>query len=548
MLAVLCVCLLVGCAPALGAVQPPTTAPTSTPDTVKTAEMATEEARQYMPEWQLALPTIPTPTAPPLTATPISTPAITGTSRILDVSAQAAALLPGEAAVLNRADAWDHYLIYATLLPDELTVLGEMQVQLRNRGSLPMDALYFRLYPNHEDFGGSLEIAEGVLVNGQPVAVNYEQDNVLLRLGLAQPLLPGEVAVAELQFSARTQRNASGSAYGAFNREAGVWSLASFYPVLARRFGNDWDRRTVSGRGDLAVTQTALYDVTIDTPPALRLASTGFRIAQQPLEHGPRRERFVSGPQRDFFLAALQGLQQASTSVGGTRIISYYQGSNPAAGQHSLDVAAQSVRIFNDWFGTYPLAELEMIQVPLTRFWGVEYPGIILIEQALYRIGGRDLDTTVAHEVAHQWWYSLVGNDVQGEPWLDEGLTSYSQVIYYEGQGNQVAAQSELQRFRDQYQQARSAGRDDAIGGSVDAYGGNYLAIVYAKAALFFHALRLHMGDEAFFQFLREYYATYRYQEASGEDMLRIAEGACRCNLQPLYNAWVNEGTSVDVP
>jgi aminopeptidase N len=137
---------------------------------------------------------------------------------------------------------------------------------------------------------------------------------------------------------------------------------------------------------------------------------------------------------------------------------------------------------------------------------------------------------------------------VQGEPWLDEGLTSYSQVVYYEGLGNAVAAAGELERFRGQYLSARNGGRDGPLGGHVSTFEGNYVALVYAKGALFFHALRVQMGDETFYRFLQNYYERYRYQTASGPAMLDVAQEACGCDLQPLYDAWVNSAAPVTVP
>jgi hypothetical protein len=355
-----------------------------------------------------------------------------------------------------------------------------------------------------------------------------------------------------MNFLARTQRNASGSAYGAFNQEAGVWSLASFYPVLARYFADGWDRRPVSSRGDLAVTETALYDVTLDTPVDWQLVTTGTQVETNspgnlPPE-GYRRERFVSGPQRDFFLAAINGLNQASTDVDGTRVTVYYRPEYDAAGQRSLAIAAQSLRAFNARYGPYPLTEMEVVQAALTKFLGVEYPGVMLIEQRLYASNGRGLETTIAHEVAHQWWYSLVGNDYQGAAWMDEGLASYSQVIYYESLGDAVSAAAELQQFRNIYLSARNAGNDGVVNRPNAAFQGNYVALVYAKSALFFHALRQRMGDETFYAFLQRYYETYRYGEATGSDMLATAEATCGCDLQALYDAWITSAVPVDVP
>lgn len=492
-------------------------------------------------------------TAPPPTAAPVptSTPVISPTvsSSVLNISSQALALLPEYASDLDEAAAWNRYVITATLLPDTRTLQGEMLLEVGNQGNTPYQALYFRLYPNHPDFaGGSLQVDEGVLVDGQPVALSSTQEGVLLRVDLPQPLVPGEQAVVEMRFTTTTPRNASGWAYGAFNQEAGVWALASFYPILAARFGETWDLREVSSMGDLVVSETALYDVTIDTPPDWTLVTTGTRIDQMPLDHGPRRERFVSGPQRDFFLAALNGLAQASIMVDGTRVVSYYQPDNPDTGQRSLDIAEQSLRVFNARFGRYPLGEMEVIQAGLTKFLGVEYPGVMLIEQSLYDRPGRLLDTTVTHEVGHQWWYSLVGNDVQGEPWLDEGLTSYAQVLYYEGLGNSAAAEGELEEFRRAYATIRGTARDGAVGGPAGSFEGTYFTLVYAKGALFFHAMRQQMGEEAFTRFLQDYYATYRYDEATGEDMLATAQQACGCDLQSLYDRWINQPGAVDIP
>lgn len=542
---------------------PPTAAPplaTAPPDLRPTPPPEPTLAPTPLPPTTAPLP--PTATPLPPTATPLpptAAPSATATPAApalapLDVSAQAAALLPDFVADLDRAEAWDRYTIAATLDPAALTVRGTQLVEVRNRADTPFDALYFHLYPNHPDFGGGLRV-ENVRVDGQPAPVSTEQNNVLLRIDLPRPLAPGEWAQVTMEFVARTQRNASRSAYGAFNQQSGVWALANFYPVLAvyrsAAAGADfvgWDRRPVSSRGDLAVTETALYAVTLDAPAGWTLATTGVRVDAAEAGAGLRRERFVSGPQRDFFLAALQGLDQASAVVDGTRIVAYYQPGNAGAGQRSLTVAEQSLRIFNQRYGRYPLAELDVVQAALTRFLGVEYPGIVLIEENLYARNGRGLETTVAHEVAHQWWYSLVGNDYQGEPWIDEGLASFSQIVYYEGIGDGGQAAAELQSFRDFYLATRNAGRDQAVDQPVTAFSGNYVALVYAKSALFFQALRDLLGDDVFFAFLQNYYATHRYGDATGADLLAAAEATCGCDLQQLYADWITDAAAVPLP
>jgi hypothetical protein len=483
----------------------------------------------------------PAPTRPPMvgTAPPAADPF---------VAAQAAAMRPEQAGDLARAGEWDRYRIAAALSPADLTVRGTLSVELTNRSGAPYERLYFRLYPNHPDFGGRLDVT-GAAVDGQPVGSGTEQRDTLLWLALPRPLPPGGRATAELRFATRTPRDASARTFGAHNFEAGLWSLANFYPVLARHLGaGGWDRRPIESRGDFTVTDVALYEVAVDAPAGWDLITTGVRVSAEPAAAGVRRERFVSGPQREFYLGAAQGLEQASATVEGTRVVSRYQRDDAAAGRRALAVGERALRAFNARFGPYPLAELEIVQGAMTQFLGMEYPGVVLIEQRLYERNGAGLETTVAHEIGHQWWYSQVGNDAQGEPWLDEGLTSYAQVLYYEDIGERRQADAELAALRDMYARARQSGRDAPLGSPPAALRGNYVPIVYGKGALFFHALRARVGEEAFGRFLRDYYAAGRYGEVAGPDLLRAAEGACGCELDAMYRDWVQTAAPVPLP
>ncbi len=239
----------------------------------------------------------------------------------------------------------------------------------------------------------------------------------------------------------------------------------------------------------------------------------------------------------------------ASAEVDGTRVVSYVQPDDPAAAERSLAIATAALRAFNQRFGAYPYAELEVIQAALTQFYGMEYPGVVLIEQSLYRRDDRLLETTIAHEISHQWWYGLVGNDAQGEAWLDEGLASYSQILYYEMIGVPEQARAELDAFRAVYRRLRERGGDAPLATPPSGLSdGRYVPVVYAKGALFFHALRQRIGEEAFNAFLQGYVAAASYREIAGPDLLRAAEQACACELDDLFTDWVITANEVTIP
>ncbi len=487
---------------------------------------------------------------PPPSATPTPQPSVTPTPTLPpEVAVQAPALLPAAVGDLAGASAWDRYTIIAALNPSDLSVRGTVTLDMRNRYGVDLDQLYFHLYPNHPDFGGRLDVTSAS-VNDVPVTSDTLHNDTLLRLTLPAPLRPGQSAHVVLEFSAKTTKNASSKTFGASNFEAGVWSMANFYPILARHFADSgWDTRQVDSRGDFAVSSVALYDVTIDAPNGWTLVSTGVTIHDGPVNEQVHRQRFVSGPQREFYLGALQGLAQAETLVDGTRIVSYFQPGSADGGTFGLEVATQSLRAFNARYGTYPLAELEVVQSALTQFLGMEYPGVVLIEQKLYTKPMGDLEPTIAHEIAHQWWYSQVGNDAQGEAWLDEGLASYSQVVYDEAIGNPQRTEGELQFFRNIFITARAVGHDAPLNSSpADLGNGRYYPVIYAKAPLFFHALRRQLGETGFDRFIHAYYAAFRYQDVAGPDMLRVAQQSCGCDLTKIYHDWVLTAAKVAIP
>ena len=172
----------------------------------------------------------------------------------------------------------------------------------------------------------------------------------------------------------------------------------------------------------------------------------------------------------------------------------------------------------------------------------VEYPGLIVIAQRLYA-GSSSSEWVVAHEVAHQWWYNVVGNDQVDEPWLDEALTQYATVLYFEDRYGKAAAASALQAgIQDRWEGAREAGRDRPVVGPVAGFAPeDYGPIVYGKGPLFFHHLREEVGDVPFDHILRSYFEEYRYKIATGESFLAVAERFSSRDVDALYRQWILE-------
>ena len=135
--------------------------------------------------------------------------------------------------------------------------------------------------------------------------------------------------------------------------------------------------------------------------------------------------------------------------------------------------------------------------------------------------------------MAHQWWYSLVGNDSATEPWLDEALATYSERIFYEN--NYPANISWWWQFRVNY--------FDPVGYvDTNIYNGGsfrlYTNAVYFQGAYFLDELRERMGYGNFSQFLKEYATRYSYGHATASDFFTLQREIVNVNISDLLSKY----------
>lgn len=426
---------------------------------------------------------------------------------------------------------------------------GHAKVEWINTEDLTLDSLYFRLLPN-----GGLTYGNGSLnvlytwVNGRDVETKLSISGTVLQVRLPQSLSPGERTQVEFEFQGRVPVDFGGEqspwAYGIYNMSRGVLALSSWYPILAVFDEKGWHLDRVSSLGDSVFSETALYTVDIILPKDMVLVASGVEVGRE--QSGDQMEyHLVSGPMRDFFITASPEFKVVSQTVDGTRLNAYFLPGYDSAGAASLDVAASSLDVYNRLFGPYPFSELDIVQAPMRNALGVEYPGIVLIGASLYdNPDDPSFVVTTAHEVAHQWWYSLVGNDVFAEPWLDEGLTTYSSGLYSQDEIGEEAYRGLVSYWQSGWDELVKDGKDDVVTQDMQYFESLddphvYSRVVYTKAALFFKALRETIGDQAFFTALQAYFRDNQYQVASGDDLLANFEAASGQQLDSLYEEWL---------
>jgi hypothetical protein len=461
------------------------------------------------------------------------------------------------------------YTIYAELTPSGDRLDGQMGLVAPNPGPDPLPDLIFRLYPNIPRYGSVITVTQ-VQVNGVPIAAEPDAGGEALHLFLPTPLAPGEDATVAMTFSVELPRRAE--SYTLFGWEDGILSLPGFYPTLAVRRsgagsdGNRWATEVPPNFADVLFNPVAFYDVEFVAPATLTVVASGTTLqttADQPVVPVPYREgagpapswddapaaqagkgsrtwRIAGGPLRDMTILASDRWESVSDRAAGAVVTSYYPLGAQAAGQAALFHAAAALRLYTDLYGRYPYSEFDVVAAPL-GFRGMEYSGLVTLGEDLYGPHRDQLAFLVAHETAHQWWYAQVGSDPLAHPWLDEGPAEYAAFDYYRGVYGRAAAE-DLLSTRWQIPFAVAAAR--GIDGPVDQPAStmtpaNYELLAYAKAALFFDALRGQLGDEMYHRVLRTYVETYRWQIVTPQHFFGLAQTLSGANLNPLAEEWL---------
>jgi hypothetical protein len=474
--------------------------------------------------------------APVATRTPTPAPtadALGEYRRALNAASQ------NDLALVDRATRYDLTLTYTAEPP---TLAGNQRVVYTNRQSAPLGEIYFRLFANYPDYGARI-VVRNVMVNGAAVVPILEARETALRVPLAQPLAPNDSLEVRLDFVLTIPR-VTNSRYADFGASDAVTLLPSFYPLIPAYDARGWHIEIPPPYGDLIYADAAFYAVTLTAPSALMLIASGTVIDARVNGDGTTTTKIVGAPMRDFDLNLTTRLQKSSETLDGIVVNSYYEPAHAEMGKQALRFALDALRVFQARFGAYPYAEFDLVEAPITAL-GIEYPGVIVLAQSMYE-NTRQLQTlefVVAHEIAHQWWYNLVGNDQVNHPWVDEALAQYSEVIYTEELHGAATAQQIVRRyFGDVYKRVVAEKRDAVVNQPVAAFTErSYGEIVYGKGPLFFDAIRKTMGDEKFFAFLKTYATRYRYRVAFPEDVLNTAEQVCACSLRAEYQQWILE-------
>jgi hypothetical protein len=441
------------------------------------------------------------------------------------------------------------YTLDVRLDPETRTIGGQERIAFVNQTATPLTEVYFRLFPNADYYGeGDLhvdhvQIGAETIDNTELIAAD-----TILRVPLPQPLATDDVVEIGLDFTTTVPADSNGS-YGIFNYDTGnaTWILADWYPIVAGYEPDvGWRLEPPTPAGDPTFSETALYDVTLSAPSTLVVVASGTATEENVNDDSTRR-RYVTGPARDFALVADDNYTAVSEQVDETMVTVYANPENADGSTAAVRAAARALRTYSDAFGPYPFTELDVVDTPLASALAVSWTGIIFFNSGRLlpanTAGANALpaEFTIAHEVGHQWWGVSVGGNSNDHTYLSEGLTQYLAIVYLEWTFGDDAADTILVRsVAGPYLSLLESSGDEIADLPIDETWDDpgRVAILYGKAALGFMAIRVEIGDDAFFAALHDFAELWAFRIAEPSDLLAAFETASGRELDELWSHW----------
>jgi aminopeptidase N len=198
--------------------------------------------------------------------------------------------------------------------------------------------------------------------------------------------------------------------------------------------------------------------------------------------------------------------------------------------------AVQMIEYYSGLVAPFPYGKLAHVQ-SFTRFGGMENATAIFYSEQSIAQGG-DIEGTVAHETAHQWFGNAVTPADWSHLWLSEGFASYFGMLFFEHADGVEQLRQRLERDRLQIVRSSVVARP-----IVDASETDLFTLInvnnYEKAAWVLHMLRGLVGDQAFFNGIRDYYRRYEHRTAATTDFRRAIEQAAGRELAWFFDQWL---------
>ncbi|MBT8272444.1 MAG: M1 family metallopeptidase [Bacteroidia bacterium] len=384
------------------------------------------------------------------------------------------------------------------------------------------------------------------------VELRRETVGTVLEVELAKPIMPGEKVTFDMVFDAQIPVQIRRS--GRHNKEGVAFTMSQWFPKLAEYDFEGWHAYEYIQREFHGVWGD--YDVKISIDKDYIIGATGY--LQNPNEIGYGYEtasvkrppgsrltwHFKAPKVHDFAWAADPDYEHDTIQVPNGPILHflYKKGLSTVYKKHwkrLQPIAVEHFQYFNQNLGPYPYKQYSIIQ---GGDRGMEYP-MCTIVNAERTFGG--LVGTVVHEIAHNWFQSVIANNEAKHEWMDEGFTDYiSDLALDEINGENF--DTSIEDAYKSYFELVGSGAEQPQTTHSDRYRFNFSYSAYSKGAVFLAQLGYIIGEEHLKQTLKTYYKEWAFKHPTPNDFIRVAEKTSGLELDWYLIDWTQTTNTID--
>lgn len=273
----------------------------------------------------------------------------------------------------------------------------------------------------------------------------------IIKLNLPEPLLPGASATIETFFKVKLPSYFSRMGYA-----ENEFMICQWYPKPAVYDKTGWHEFPYLDMGEF-YSEYGDYKVNITLPADYIVGATGELQTSEELEQyktigrkntehrnesfalykpkaGTKTLSYIAKNVPDFAWFADKGtvIQYDTIQLKSGKIVdafTYFKNKKNTIWKNSIDYIKDGTRKYSEWIGEYEYPTVQAFEGPKNNAsGGMEYPMITLITDPDATV--ESLDGVITHEVGHNWFMSMLGNNERKNPWQDEGLNTYFQFRY----------------------------------------------------------------------------------------------------------------------
>lgn len=304
----------------------------------------------------------------------------------------------------------------------------------------------------------------------------------------------------------------------------------------------------------------ATYSLRVSVPGPLVVAASGSLVEVVQEEDGFLTYSFeVRQPVAPYLLALGVGNLELSSEDGpaGIEIRNYFDSDIRDSSLSVFGQQSRMIEFLTERFGPYPFDTYGALVLETAEL------GVALETQTLSTFGSQILglgEDVVVHELAHQWFGDSVSVATWNDIWINEGFATYAQWLWLEetkgiptrdvriaqayelisGRVFLSGTDSEPVAAAQAYRQFPPAGEPDPD----DLFN----ATVYLRGGLTLHALRLEIGDDAFFEAAKKFQEKFQYGNASTQDFVQVVSDVAGRDMSQFFDAWLYDEAMPPIP